>query len=150
MKFSAILVTAPAWMTLLWSIAASAQQTPPVYCPSAVACDPSELTYIYSKTIDECPPTYPQANRECGIPLPPINIQCMPLAYQLMSCQFDPDGVNVPITHAWRIDSHNATITSAGRVRCNAGELVTVSVDVSNGYDAKTAQTAVVCPASSY
>ena len=133
------------------NVQAEEQGPPPVYCPSSlVTCNPFELAYAYSKTLGTCPPSHVNVRFECGVPLPPINVECMPGAYQLLICQFDPEGVNVNLTHTWQIDSHNASITDWGRVRCNAGELVAVSIVVSNGYSSGTGYTYAVCPAYAY
>lgn len=123
---------------------------PPTHCPSAVACAPFQPAYYYAKTVGSCPPTYENARFECGPQLPPINVQCLPSAFEVMNCEFDPEGVNVPISHTWQIDSGNATIGQAGRVRCNAGELVAISVFVTSPFDSAVGYTYATCPAYAY
>lgn len=123
---------------------------PPTHCPSSIACAPFQPQYLYSKTLGSCPPRFEDYKYECGPQMPPINVQCLPSAYEVMGCEFDPEGINVPISHQWRIDSNNATIGAGGRVRCNAGELVAISVFVWSSFDSGTGYTYAICPASNY
>lgn len=123
---------------------------PPVHCASMIGCAPFQPQYLYAKILGSCPPSQENFRYECGPELPPINVQCLPSAFEVMNCEFDPEGVNVPISHTWQIDSGNATIGQAGRVRCNAGELVAISVFVTSPFDSAVGYTYATCPAYAY
>ena len=133
----------------VWPLAFAASNQPPPTCDGTNSqCNANScFEYSYQKTAQiMCPQNTEKLIYKPDYVLPPVVLICDEAGIGRLTCVADPEGVNTPVSFNWRTTTPGATVSANGMVRCNAGFLVTASVDVSNGYNTQSADVTMTCP----